>query len=223
MSRAMMFLGIDPGVSGGLAFLDERGGVLKTYKMPESEKDLLDIFEAANLGLHQVVACLERVSSSPQMGVVSAFTFGRGYGVLTMGLTAARIPFEFVGPKKWQAFHGCLTGGDKNVSKRRAQQLFPHISVTHATADALLLAEYCRRGSHLAGSTLDPPQKGTNGKASCTDKGKAARREEGERRSFPQGRDVTQARAAQSTVAGHGAGSAHQARSGVRVARGSTR
>ena len=35
--------------------------------------------------------------------------------------------------------------GDKNVTKRRAQELFPGARVTHAVADALLLAEYCRR------------------------------------------------------------------------------
>jgi hypothetical protein len=40
---------------------------------------------------------------------------------------------------------GCLTKGDKNVSKSRAQELFPSIKVTHAIADALLIAEHNRR------------------------------------------------------------------------------
>jgi len=40
---------------------------------------------------------------------------------------------------------GCLTKGDKNVSKRRAQELFPALKVTHAIADALLIAEFARR------------------------------------------------------------------------------
>jgi hypothetical protein len=39
----------------------------------------------------------------------------------------------------------CLTKGDKNVSKARAQELFPALKITHATADALLIAEYGRR------------------------------------------------------------------------------
>jgi hypothetical protein len=38
-----------------------------------------------------------------------------------------------------------LTKGDKHISKQRAQQLFPSAKVTHAIADALLLAEYCGR------------------------------------------------------------------------------
>lgn len=40
---------------------------------------------------------------------------------------------------------GCLTKGDKNISKARAQQLFPTAKITHATADALLLAEWRRK------------------------------------------------------------------------------
>jgi hypothetical protein len=39
----------------------------------------------------------------------------------------------------------CLTKGDKNVTKSRAQELFPEVKVTHAIADALLIAEYGRR------------------------------------------------------------------------------
>ena len=79
------------------------------------------------------------------MGVKSAFTFGQGFGHIEMALTAAGIPFERVSPQKWQKAMGCLTKGDKNVSKRRAQELFPHLKVTHATADALLIAAYGRR------------------------------------------------------------------------------
>jgi len=77
--------------------------------------------------------------------VASSFKFGQGFGHLEMALTAAKIPFTYVTPQKWQKELGCLTGGDKNVSKSRAQQLFPHIKCTHAISDALLIAEYCRR------------------------------------------------------------------------------
>jgi hypothetical protein len=79
------------------------------------------------------------------MGVVSAFTFGRGYGGLLMALTALEIPFVDVSPQKWQGAIGCMTKGDKNVSKAKAQAMFPTIKITHAIADALLIAEWCRR------------------------------------------------------------------------------
>ena len=77
-----------------------------------------------------------------RMGSRSAFTFGRGYGNLEMALTAAGIPFARIRPQVWQKELGCLTKGDKNVSKRKAQELFPSMKVTHATADALLIAKY---------------------------------------------------------------------------------
>lgn len=55
------------------------------------------------------------------------------------------IPFDEVAPVKWQTAMQCRTGGDKNISKRRASELFPGVRLTHAIADALLLAEYARR------------------------------------------------------------------------------
>ena len=79
------------------------------------------------------------------MGVTSSFTFGRGLGRLEALLTAHRIPYEEIAPGKWQRSLGCLTKGDKNVTKARAQQLFPGVKVTHYVADALLIAEYGRR------------------------------------------------------------------------------
>jgi hypothetical protein len=45
----------------------------------------------------------------------------------------------------WQGALECLSGGSKNVTKLRAQQLFPGEKVTHGSADALLIAEYGRR------------------------------------------------------------------------------
>jgi hypothetical protein len=38
-----------------------------------------------------------------------------------------------------------MTKGDKNVSKRRAQELYPQLKITHSTADALLIATYGTR------------------------------------------------------------------------------
>ena len=46
---------------------------------------------------------------------------------------------------RWQKYLGCLTKGDKNVSKAKAQELFPDLKITHAIADSLLIAEYGRR------------------------------------------------------------------------------
>jgi Holliday junction resolvasome RuvABC endonuclease subunit len=141
-------IGIDPGASGGIAWIDERGKSC-VEKMPDTLQDLWELVVSISLnagtGGLGVRAYLEAVSSSPQMGVVSAFSFGRGYGNLEMALTAAGIPFERVRPQVWQKAMGCMTKGNKNISKQKAQELFPDKKIIHATADALLIALYGSR------------------------------------------------------------------------------
>ena len=140
-------IGVDPGANGGIAWIDYNGKAC-VEKMPGSLQDLWELicditnYPRSSIDGRSYKAYIEQVSSSPQMGVVSSFSFGRGYGNLKMALTAAGIPFERVRPQVWQKALGCMTKGDKNVSKRRAQELFPDRKVTHATADALLIAYY---------------------------------------------------------------------------------
>jgi hypothetical protein len=143
----MITIGIDPGKNGAIAWIAD--GKPCVEKMPDTLADLWELIvaislnaETGGLGIH---AYLEQISSSPQMGVVSAFTFGNGYGHLEMALTAAGIPFERVRPQVWQKAMGCMSKGDKNVTKRKAQELYPHLKVTHATADAILIATYGTR------------------------------------------------------------------------------
>lgn len=140
----MLFIGIDNGASGGIAALEADGSLYRCDPMPATDAELLAVFEALRADL-PCFAMLERAHAFPKMGVVGAFTYGRGYGAMQMALHAARIPFDIVQPLKWQTVLSCRTRGDKNVSKRRAQQLFPEHKITHAIADALLIAEYCRR------------------------------------------------------------------------------
>ena len=143
MSR--ITIGIDVGASGAIAWIDERGKSC-VEKMPDTLQDLWELVVSISLnagtGGLGVRAYLEAVSSSPQMGVVSSFSFGRGYGNLEMALTAAGIPFERVRPQVWQKAMGCMTKGNKNISKQKAQELFPDKKIIHATADALLIALY---------------------------------------------------------------------------------
>lgn len=140
-------LGVDPGSNGGIAWIDYNGKAC-VEKIPDTLQDLWELicditsYPKSSIDGRSYKAYIEQVSSSPQMGVVSAFSFGRGYGNLEMALTAAGIPFERVRPQVWQKVLGCMTKGDKNVSKRKAQELFPDRKVTHATADALLIAYY---------------------------------------------------------------------------------
>lgn len=138
----MIFLGVDPGQSGAVVALDEMGHVVRVVKNDTTERDLFAAFCGYET---EVAAIIERVHSMPRQGVASSFKFGVSYGFLRGCLIASGAIFEERTPQVWQRVMGCLSHGDKNVTKARAQQLFPSAKITHATADAFLIAEFCRR------------------------------------------------------------------------------
>lgn len=149
MSQTTVFIGCDPGESGGIAIILPIGEVsfIRWDKMTTREafKDLMFINV---LGLYSH-ALLEKVHAMPGQGVTSTFKFGQSYGKLETLLVCAGIPFDRVTPRQWQKEMGCLSGGDKNVTKKRAQELFPDVKIIHRNADAFLLAELCRRRHQL--------------------------------------------------------------------------
>ena len=81
----------------------------------------------------------------PRQGVASTFKFGTSYGFCRALLVCHRLSFEVATPATWQRELKCMSKGDKNVTKAAAQRLFPGEKVVHATADAMLLAEFARR------------------------------------------------------------------------------
>lgn len=143
-----LFLGVDPGVSGGWAAITEdRQVVLGSWK--DLAQTVIDLMAVINPSVLSLKAVLEDVHSSPQMGVRSAFTFGMSRGMWEAILHCLQIPYELVSPMKWQTALRCRSHGDKRVTRLRARELYPQIAkqITHATADALLLAEYNLRTS----------------------------------------------------------------------------
>lgn len=148
----MIYIGIDPGTGGGIAVTD--GKKTSAVKMPDTEKDVFESLKG--LLSEDPFVIIEKVGAMPGQGVTSMFSFGQSYGFLRGLLVALEIPFEEVSPQKWQKELGLLQRrrkddaklsktDKKNLNKQKAQQLWPHLRVTHATADALLIAEYGRR------------------------------------------------------------------------------
>lgn len=138
----MIYLGVDPGASGAIVGIWP-GGSIQHVRNDGTEKDVSEWL--ADVAGEKCYATLEQVGAMPKQGVSSTFKFGRSYGFLRGLLIAHRVPFETVTPAKWQGFLGCRSKGDKNVTKAKAQELFPLNKWTHRTADAVLLAEYGRR------------------------------------------------------------------------------
>ena len=173
VDRRRLYVGIDPGQSGGIAVLSSDGSVT-TLPMPTTERDVWSIFAGTNIeSASSVHAVIEKVHSMPGQGVSSTFKFGVGYGGVRMALIAAGIPFSEVTPQAWMKdlsipkrkvgrkvkvrsktgkvvtkVVGAETKGEfKNRLKAMAQQLFPDVAVTLKTADALLIAYHCRRSA----------------------------------------------------------------------------
>ena len=141
-----MIMGIDPGWSGGVAVIDKEGNASARGFTKATKRDIYEIIwdqASCRFDTHSISMCyIEKVHSMPKQGVASSFKFGHNYGFLRGVITALNIPFTEVSPQKWQGALGCRTGGDKNVTKTKAQQLYPSIKITHAIADALLIATY---------------------------------------------------------------------------------
>jgi hypothetical protein len=136
-------MGIDPGYSGAIAVVDEAGLLVDVVRLKETEHDVSSFMLGRQLTVE--LAILEKVSAMPRQGVSSTFKFGTSYGFCRGILVCNRVRFEVVTPGTWQRAMGCLTKGDKNVTKSAAQRLWPAEKVVHAIADAMLLAEYARR------------------------------------------------------------------------------
>ena len=149
------FIGCDPGSKGCLAMIAEDG----TIELYELTDDNL-LMNLRDWCFDECYACVEQVSSSPQMGVKSAFSFGEGYGKILMAFKCHGIPFETVPPMKWKRLFGCYLGRDATPKQKKdkdievCKRLYPNVALRKTArcktdwsdaADALLLATYCKR------------------------------------------------------------------------------
>lgn len=146
-----LFIGIDPGKSGGIAYIDMQDNVSVT--IPYSDTALIDLcLVASNDWNREVVCCLEKVGARPGQGVVSMFSFGQSVGYIKGVLEAFRIPYQEIAPQKWKKEFGL--NSEKAASAEVCRKLFPDISLLatprckkphDGMAEALLMAEYARR------------------------------------------------------------------------------
>jgi Holliday junction resolvasome RuvABC endonuclease subunit len=156
----MIYIGIDPGLSGAVATITPEGGIgVYLYDTPTAEtgkgtkRDYL-IANMANILDHMVdpFCVIEAVHSMPKQGVASSFSFGRGLGIWEGILSAYKIPYAKVAPQTWKkAMLGDMPRDNKDSSRIAATRLFPQVSAQlsrkkdDGRAEALLMAEYGKR------------------------------------------------------------------------------
>lgn len=161
----MNIMGIDPGLSGGIAFISDSGEILHYQRMPVrkiEDKKYIYIQQIAAMisRLEPEHVFIERVHSMPKQGVASTFTFGVGYGML-LGLCfslEAIMSTELVTPLRWQKFMYSSMPDPKSLepkarAKLRFGEIWPELvadGVSHdGIIDAMLIAEYGRRTLNL--------------------------------------------------------------------------
>ena len=171
----MNIIGIDPGLSGGVAVIPlydfRRTTVysLEHYSLSQLSA-LFQEFRAGGGVLYEQekdTHC-EVYLEEPQLPAFNTHNsngfsvqahkkLARSLGQLEGICIAAGYPPTLLSPRKWQNALGCATKGDKNITKNLAIKVFPFLSkvvrsgpdtgtskstITHAQADALLIALY---------------------------------------------------------------------------------
>ena len=154
----MLIIGIDPGISGSICFLED-GKILDVIEMPtmtEGKKNKRQVngaqiynefLKRINGEDDEIRVVIEQVSAMPGQGVTSMFNFGQSFGILKGICSAMQLSMFFVRPAKWKKYFN-LINSEKDASRTRAIEIFPYFS-SHLSkkkdsnkADAILIASF---------------------------------------------------------------------------------
>lgn len=150
----MNIIGIDPGQTGAVAFIND--GHIELFDTPTelvkkgkgNKTEYLPSLMAEILRGKTIDHCyIEKVGAMPGQGVTSMFNFGKGYGLWIGILAAMQIPYTLVTPQAWkkEVMQGV---GDKDAARGKAMQLYPASAQLLSRkkdigrADALLIAHF---------------------------------------------------------------------------------
>ena len=154
----MRIIGIDPGLSGGIAILDDLK-IFDLFDMPimsegKKNKNQLNSAQLVNIIKKHIVSAntfviVEQVSAMPGQGVTSMFNFGQTFGSIKGICAALNLPIFYVRPAKWKK-HFELINSSKDASRTKVIEMYPSISSRLSRkkdvnkADAILIARYFR-------------------------------------------------------------------------------
>ena len=153
----MRIIGIDPGLSGGIAVLEDNK-VLEIYDAPvmsEGKKNKKQLNSALLVKLikkniqkkEETVMVVEQVNAMPGQGVTSMFNFGQTFGAIKGICAALGLPIFFVRPAKWKK-HFELINSSKDASRTKVIEMYPSISDKLSKkkdvnkSDAILIARF---------------------------------------------------------------------------------
>ena len=133
----MIIIGIDPGLSGAIAILDDKK-VLSIFEMPvmaEGKKNKRQLNSAQLVNIirenikknEEAVVVVEQVNAMPGQGVTSMFNFGQTFGAIKGVCAALELPIFFVRPSKWKK-HFELINSSKDSSRTKVIEMYPSLS-----------------------------------------------------------------------------------------------
>ena len=153
----MKIIGIDPGLSGAIAIL-ENNQVINIFEIPvmsEGKKNkrqlnselLVSLLKENINNSEEVAVVVEQVNAMPGQGVTSMFNFGQTFGAIKGICAALDLPIFFVRPSKWKK-HFELINSSKDSSRTKAIEMYPKLSNQLAKkkdvnkSDAILIARF---------------------------------------------------------------------------------
>lgn len=133
----MKIVGIDPGLSGAIAVLENKK-VLNIFDMPvmsEGKKNkrqlnsalLVSLLKENIINNEDVAIVVEQVNAMPGQGVTSMFNFGQTFGAIKGISAALEFPIFFVRPSKWKK-HFELINTSKDASRTKVIEMYPNLS-----------------------------------------------------------------------------------------------
>ena len=153
----MIVIGIDPGLSGALAILENKRvlGIFEMPVMPEGKKNKRQLNSAQLVNIlrdnikinNEIAVVVEQVNAMPGQGVTSMFNFGQTFGAIKGVCAALNLPIYFVRPSKWKK-HFELINSSKDASRTKVIEMYPSLSNQLAKkkdvnkSDAILIARY---------------------------------------------------------------------------------
>ncbi len=151
----MKIIGIDPGLQGCVAYLDDAELLLTDMPVLSIERngkarnriDTRRLYDVIS-GLKADHAYIELVNALPGCGTAHSFSFGFGCGIIEGVVVACGLPFTMVSSMKWKKAMGCPK--DKDGARQRASQLLPayahnwDLKKHDGRAESALLAMYGR-------------------------------------------------------------------------------
>lgn len=142
-----ILIGIDPGKSGGMTVcIDNQPKNLVAYPLEDITTLLEALEEYKEFSRRIVVEECPPFVAGKNIPSSAGFKLGFSCGQIEGVALGMRIPLYRLKPKEWQAGLSGLKGKTgatrKKALKAHATRLYPHLSPTLKTADAILLTHH---------------------------------------------------------------------------------